>query len=178
MNLFVLDLDPTRAAQYHCDKHVVKMVLETAQILCTVHHQLDKSPSPLLYKATHKAHPCVVWAATNRANYKWTYQLFCALAAEYQHRYGRVHISFEKLQDALQWFPSELPTAKRRTPFAQAMPDRYRRPGEPVVAYRSYYAGEKQRMLKYTRRQPPDWLTLAVSLDRYSTITIGETHGS
>lgn len=178
MNLFVLDLDPIKAAQYHCDKHVVKMVLETAQILCTVHHQLDSAPSSTLYKPTHKAHPCVVWAGTNRANYRWTYQLFCALADEYTHRYGGHHTSFVKLHELLQWFPSELPNAKRRTPFAQAMPDQYRRPGEPVVAYRSYYVGEKQRMLKYTRRQPPDWLTLAVSLDRYTSIAIGENHGS
>lgn len=73
MNIFVLDYTPQKAAEYHCDKHVVKMILESAQILCAVHHKNGDSNVP--YKLTHKNHPCTIWAGESRSNYLWLTQL-------------------------------------------------------------------------------------------------------
>ena len=64
MNIFVLDNDPFKAAEYQCDKHVVKMVLETAQLLCSAH---ETAP----YKRTHYNHPCAIWTRSSLSNYMW-----------------------------------------------------------------------------------------------------------
>lgn len=156
MNLFVLDKTPELAARLHCDKHVVKMILETAQMLSTAHHELDGVGVPMgLYKATHRNHPCSIWVRTTRSNYLWAYRLFKALCAEYTHRYGKVHLCWMKLGFTLQDPPTNLSDGPL-TPHAQAMPDIYRHT-DPVVAYRRYYLGEKSSILNWTRRSVPDW---------------------
>lgn len=147
MNIFVLSKSPTLAAQYHCDKHVVKMVLETAQLLSTVAGEG--------YKPTHKNHPCTVWARESLANYHWLYALGQALGQEYTHRYGKVHKS-SLVIDSLPYAPATV-TGGMSTPFALAMPDEYRTDC-PVASYRAYYVGEKSRMLKYTNRRAPEWV--------------------
>ena len=81
MNIFVLDASPLRAAEMHCDKHVPKMVLETAQIMSTV---LNEKGLKGAYKSTHKNHPCTVWAGQSFANYMWTMALGMALGLEYE----------------------------------------------------------------------------------------------
>ncbi len=146
MNIFVLDEDPTIAAQYHCDKHVVKMVLETAQILSTV--------SGRGYKPTHVNHPCTVWARESKANYQWLYDLGVALGKEYTHRYRRKHKSSFVIAE--QWPCEDLPSGEL-TPFALAMPDEYK-VDCPVESYRAYYRGEKAAMLTYKHREVPSWL--------------------
>ena len=156
MNLFILDRDPRVAALYHCDKHVVKMTLETAQILSTVCHQLGHSFDGQ-YRATHTNHPCTVWARSSRENYVWALQLLEELGKEYSHRYGRRHAS-TALLEALRGCPTRLlMAAEAMTPFAQAMPEEYQQE-DPVAAYRSYYLGEKRGMLSYTNRDVPRWV--------------------
>jgi hypothetical protein len=94
MNIFVLDNDTRLAALYHCDKHVVKMILETAQLLCTAHRELDgdeRAARLSFYRATHKNHPCAKWARETRANYLWLYDLLKWLLHEYTFRYSKVH---------------------------------------------------------------------------------------
>ena len=164
MNIFALDKRPNIAAQMHCDKHVVKMVLETAQILSTVHHLYESKRAKDAYKPTHKNHPCVKWAAESMGNYQWLYRLFENLSREYKHRYGKNHKSWVKLWDVV----NVAPRSPRRmpgpvtllTPFALAMPDVYKFvSSDPVECYRAYYFHEKAEMLKYTNREPPEWLT-------------------
>ena len=65
MNIFMLHQEPQIAAQYHCDKHVVKMILESAQLLCTA---LNEAGVPMPYRVTHKNHPCSIWVRESRAN--------------------------------------------------------------------------------------------------------------
>jgi len=101
MNLFVLALDPIESARYHVDRHVVKMVLESAQILCTIHHLCDGEIGNGWYKPTHVRHPVVVWGAECVGNYQYIFNQFTALAEEYQFRYGREHLSWTKLGEAL-----------------------------------------------------------------------------
>ena len=110
MNIFYLDKNPVLAAQYHYDTHVVKMCLETAQLLCTAQHQYitkSKAKELDLYRATHVRHPCAIWVSQNSLAYVWTYELFEALLAEYKHRYGKTHAS-SYLCDALREPPSQM----------------------------------------------------------------------
>lgn len=151
MNIFVLDLNPMRAAQAHCDKHVVKMCLEYAQILSTV-ASLRGVNTP--YKPTHKNHPCVKWAAESPANYAWLYSLAIETGREYTARYGRVHKSTLALIELPE--PGAQPTP---TWFALAMPDEFKT-DDPVESYRNYYRGAKRDFASY--RAPaitPSWLS-------------------
>jgi hypothetical protein len=89
MNIFYLDRDPIEAARLQCDRHVVKMILETAQLLSTAHNELDGGQ--IAYKSTHKNHPSAVWARASAENYYWLQRHLGALGHEYFRRYGRVH---------------------------------------------------------------------------------------
>lgn len=153
MNRFVLDTDPAVAAVYHCDKHVVKMILEEAQMLCAVQRRYG-SEDERLYRATHAKHPCTLWAGETVANYQWAYSLLVALCKEYTHRYKKQHAT-ERLLDILSTPPDGLPEGPL-IPFAQAMPEEYKR-DDPVEAYRAYYLGEKAGFAKWTARDIPEW---------------------
>ena len=130
MNLFVLDNCPIEAARLQCDKHVVKMIVESAQMLSTVHRMLDgvqtRMPSKsgktmskawtlpdsrddILYRAVHMHHPCTIWTAESNNNYNWHYVHFVALCDEYQYRYGKVHATDTLLRDALKNPPINIP---------------------------------------------------------------------
>lgn len=145
MNIFVLSYRPRDAARDHCDKHVVKMILETAQLLSTAHRELDDVPkdSPL-YKSTHKNHPCAKWVRECSANYFWAYSLFDHLNREYTARYGKTHMSWVKLGQALSFSPRNIPVAANTTQFPLAMPIQYIHPGSEVLSYRNYYMGAKR----------------------------------
>jgi hypothetical protein len=161
MNIFALDNDADMAARMHCDKHVVKMVLETAQILSTVHHLYGSSVVGRVYKPTHKNHPSVKWAAECKGNYRWLYGLFMHLAREYTHRYNKEHKSWALLNNVFTESPDSMPGGLYdTTPFALAMPDVYKFvSSDPVECYRAYYMHEKADMLTYTNRRRPEWMT-------------------
>jgi hypothetical protein len=156
MNIFILDPDPVIAAQMQCDKHVVKMPLECAQMLSAVHHIHGSDNVDEMYKVTHRNHPCTVWAAQSRANYMWLFEHFRALSNEYRFRYGNTHLSWFKLRDVLSTPPAAL-IDDDLTPFAQAMPDEYKH-DDAVTAYRAYYLNDKAHMLAYTHRDMPSWI--------------------
>jgi len=140
MNIFFLDLDPEKAAVLQCDKHIVKMPLETAQMLCTVYHRYGEQAP---YKSTHANHPSTQWAGSSIENYRWLWKHGVALCNEYTHRYGKVHACLNILT-IVQCPPVKL-VARGFTRMPQAMPDQYK--GEDVVqAYREYYKGEKAKI--------------------------------
>ncbi len=159
MNIFYLDHDPVRCASFHGNKHVVKMILEYAQLLCTAHHLgddvLTDEERDKLYKRTHQNHPCAVWVRANQSHYEWLYQLFIALCDEYTHRYGRVHLTDVKLRHVLDKCP--IHTNVTPTPPPQVMPDEYQ-DDDTMTAYRAYYRQGKAELLVYTNRYAPDWL--------------------
>jgi len=152
MNIFVLDRNLEKCARAHCDRHVSKMILESVQILCTALH-LRGLQAP--YRATHRQHPCVLWAGASWDNFLWLSELARALNREYRYRYGRErdHASIAVL-DQISGARFE---SRGLTEFAQAMPDQYKVPGDPVSAYRAYYRGEKRGFATWTRRRPPGW---------------------
>jgi hypothetical protein len=157
MNIFVLDPDPMTAATLHCDTHVVKMILETTQMLCTV-HALVGNPVADGYKPTHANHPCTRWIAESSSNYVWAHRLLFGLHANYEHRYQRIHASKRLLiplyiAPGIQGNPS--PTA-----FVFAGPDSCIR--ETVVeSYRALYRLKQTTMrvpMRWTRSQRPEWM--------------------
>lgn len=156
MNIFVLSVIPSEAAEYHCDKHVVKMILETAQLLYTAHWILDpETLSPTAYRKTHVNHPCAIWARESIENYRWLSELGLCLCREYTYRYGKTHKTEEHLKWLSNNFPP-LPTVER-TPFRMAMPDEFKN-ADPVLAYHAYYLGAKERMLTFSKRPPPPFV--------------------
>ena len=151
MNIFVVDEDPQQAARDLCDKHVVKMPLESAQMLCTVLMELGVLGVP--YQPSHRNHPCTRWAATTRSNFDWLVTHGRALCNEYTKRYGRRH----KSEDVIEWCAQhrdELPDGPL-TPHAQAMPDTFRSTSA-VLAYRTYYREAKAGIVTW-KTAPPEW---------------------
>lgn len=158
MNIFLLDHDIEHCAQYHCDQHVVKMILESVQMLCTT---LNKMGLETPYRSTHSNHPCVIWAGESFDNFLWLKDLTLLLNDEYQYRFDKQqdHRSIDVLRSI-----SHYRFGRRGlTPFVQAMPDEYKVPGNTVEAYRRFYIGEKQQFARWTRRDKPDWFVEATA---------------
>lgn len=152
MNIFILDLDIKKCAQAHCDQHVNKMILESAQILCTA---LNKKGLTTPYKSTHANHPCVTWVERSYDNFEWLAQLAYALNAEARWRYekDKDHASVKIIQE----IESHCYERDGLLPFVQAMPEEYKVEGDPVGAYRKFYFEDKSRFATWTRREQPVW---------------------
>ena len=151
MNIFVVDNDPVVAATMLCDKHVVKMIVETAQMLCTVGRSNGYETR---YRSTHAKHPCTLWAGQSKQNWDWLVKHGLSMCEEYTRRYGRRHKTHDVIE-SLARLPIDLPTTGL-TPFAQAMPDQYKG-DDPVEAYRNYYKGEKSGFAKWKTSTPSWW---------------------
>jgi hypothetical protein len=171
MNIFVLADDAAESARMMCDKHVIKMILESCQLLSTAHHVLDGDELLVnsgkrkyktyictkknICKATMINHPCTIWTRETRANYIWLWRHAYALCKEYTRRYGKVHVMEQMLMNELYDPPVNI-TKGKITPFAQAMPEQYK-DTNAVVAYRKYYINEKVRFAKWKNSQAPNW---------------------
>ena len=142
MNIFYLSTDPEKAAKYMYNKHVVKMILESAQLLYTAHVISDGENANVPYKVTHKNHPSAIWARESTSNYKWLYNHMIALGEEYTRRYGKKHLTIIKCSGVLSKAPANV-TKTELTPMPQCMPDQYKVPGNSVEAYWNYYEAEK-----------------------------------
>ena len=177
MNVFVTNKNTKLCAIDHCDKHVVKMNIEYPQLLSTAHRLLDgdeyigtsktgrkarrwRHPEfeDQLYKASHIQHPSAVWTRQSDQHYMWLYQLWCDLLDEYTHRYGKKHLSGEKLRDILATPPKNIP----KTPWVDPPPAMKAYPqciveGNIVESYRNYYRVAKRDFAKWTKRQTPEW---------------------
>ena len=139
MNIFYLDEDPEVAAIVQYNKHVVKMILESAQMLCTAHRYYGNDDVP--YKTAHLNHPSTIWVRQNTKHYFWLYKHMLALGEEYTHRYGKIHMSITKCKEPLQLAPINMPTYKFEQP-PQCMPDEFKSDCA-INAYWAYYIGEK-----------------------------------
>lgn len=158
MNIFYLDKDPVIAAQMSCDKHCIKMILESAQMLSTAHRVLDGdeyADNVGLYKMTHKNHPSTIWVRSSSANYDWLYIHMVSLMNEYTHRYGKHHAT-ERLWTPLSKSPSSIPVVEFTDP-PQCMPEECK--GEDtVLAYQKYYIIEKSKIATWNKtRSAPKW---------------------
>jgi hypothetical protein len=175
MNIFYLDRDVKTCATYHNDKHVVKMILEYAQLLSTAHRMLDGKEyidassgrrikrwrlehdqmENMLYKASHINHPSAIWARQSNNNYNWLMCLFQELLQEYTYRYGKIHAT-DRLVYWLRQPPKNIPVGYLTQP-TPAMPDEYKVTGDSLQSYRNYYIGAKKTMAKWKNRPIPEW---------------------
>ena len=166
MNIFYLDKDPIKAAEMSCDKHVCKMIIESAQMLSTAHRVLDgqeftdktangrnikrwrhpdKDLDKILYKASHIKHPSTQWVMYNLHNYVWLYRHMMALHSQFKLRYNKSedHMTIQKLGNVLKDAPKKLPVRDSKEP-TPAMPDECKVPGDSVASYRKYYIMKKK----------------------------------
>ena len=142
MNIFYLDSDPVKAAQIQYNKHVVKMVLESAQMLCTAHHHYDNGHN-VPYKKAHYNHPSTIWCRQNASQYMWLYDHMIALGKEYTKRYKKTHLTITKCAEVLKQLPPTIPETIFTEP-PQCMPEQYKVIGDSLSAYWNYYEQEKQ----------------------------------
>ena len=177
MNIFYLDSDPVKSAELHCDKHVVKMIIEYAQLMSTAHRVLDgemyvdktannrrikrwcladKHMEEVVYKASHINHPSNIWIRSSDSHYQFVYDMFVALCNEYTHRYGKTHLTEEKLKDILQHLPNNIASADFVDP-PQAMPDDVKT-HDAIDAYQNYYRVYKKDFAKWTARETPGFM--------------------
>lgn len=151
MNIFVLSSNTKEAAIWHVDKHIVKMPLESAQMLCTsLHHHGFEAP----YKPVHVKHPCTLWTQATRSNYLWLCDLGIELCKEFTYRYGKVHSSEAIINLCLE-NRHVIPDGPL-TDFAQAMPDECKRPNA-IDAYREFYRKHKAHLATWKARSEPGW---------------------
>lgn len=160
MNIFYLHTDPVKCAEYHCDKHVVKMILESAQLLSNAHHMLDGEQVIIpIYKLTHKNHPSAIWVRSSSSNYGWLWQLLANLCKEYTYRYVKTHkVEREGLLTTLYTQPKNIPNIPFSPP-PPAMPDEYK-VTDSVQSYKNYYIGAKKSFARWTNRPVPVWFNV------------------
>lgn len=187
MNIFYLSHDHAQCAQWHVDKHVVKMILESCQLLSTARRLIDGVPkierrlvpgsSPekyrnvkrwvledypehdkIIYQATHVNHPSAVWVRQSLENYVWLSDLTFALIDEYKYRYGKDH-KCEIVARYLAHPPVKNFPQEGFTQPTPAMPDEYKVYGDSIASYWKYYRGAKSRMASWKNRDVPHWYT-------------------
>jgi hypothetical protein len=165
MNLFILSLIQKEIAEYMMDKHVSKILLEAVQMLCSAKRILepDDKINEKLYKLAHKNHPVTIWCRKSKKNFLWTLDLIEELHNEWKYRYNhpetKVHKSFIIAQILRQHLPNDDKfEEKNLTPFALAMPDKFKT-DNPVISYRNYYMSEeKQKIASWKKkREKPIW---------------------
>ena len=161
MNRFLINYSPELCARDLCDKHVVKMPLEEAQMLCTTVrlHAPEYAEKAGLYRAVHQKHPCTIWAGQTRANYLYSLDMFREMCREYTHRYGKVHASwrlYDALVDAAQYVPDGNITPHPEC-FSKHTDLKSGRPW-PIQSYRKFYMTKQKRFkMVWTKRNTPDW---------------------
>lgn len=164
MNIFVLSEDPIEAALAQCDKHVVKMITETAQLLSLGYSKFTSQEQfqhavkmGWAYRPTHENHPCSKWTLASKHNRRWLLEHADGLARTYTQRYGRVHKS-QHVIDCLfdLYLHCEDGDPAQHTPFTLCMPEQYRGV-DPVQSYRAFYIGEKARFAKWNHGPTPRW---------------------
>ena len=179
MNLFFLHVNPEICAQEHCDKHVVKMLLETVQMLYTVHHLCNSDmPDDAYKKVSMVHHPTVIWVGICFENYNYASTLGMCLSKEYTHRYNKIH----SCDTHIRWLHNNIPNFIQKefpyekckkqvvfsynqdiqnsgmTPVPLAMPDDVKQ-NDTIYSYRSYYIVHKKYFTKWTSRPIPNWFT-------------------
>jgi hypothetical protein len=177
MNIFYLDHDQQKCAEWSVDSHCVKMILESAQLLSTAHRvldgheyiddggkrkvkrwRLDDDRNAQLYSATHVNHPSAVWCRETEANYLWLWSLLREYCKEYTYRYGKTHkVEADGLLYDLRYTPHNTPLIYFTEP-PSAMDPKYIISKDPIINYRNYYKVGKVHLHRWKNRQPPEWI--------------------
>lgn len=193
MNIFVLDKHPTKAAEFHCDKHTTKMIVEYAQLLSTTHrlvsgtHYRAKSKNGRnisrwrlsnpdheknMYKATHWNNPCTKWVRESKGNYFWLWELAVALCGEYTRRYGKTHKTESIIKDWLYNPPKDLPSlGLTRFPFPSADQQYHR--NDIIETHRLFYMGDKINIAKWKMGNIPEWWNPSLHFPDRCGVSVG-----
>ena len=193
MNIFYVHKDPIISATMLIDKHVVKMIVESAQMLSTAHRMIDgtqytgktktgrnikrwRHPNSnmdnVLYKACHTGHPSTLWVMENAYNYHWLYKHMIALNDQFKLRYGHVkdHSTITLLKEILMYPPKNISLNKLPTDPTPAMPDDCKIPGDVVGSYRKYYIEHKQSFASWkSPGKMPTWYSEGIQHAKEST---------
>lgn len=171
MQIFAVDSDPKAAARALGDKHVVKMCLETAQILCTV-SWIHGQSAP--YQPTHVSHPCVRWTSEFAHHWEWVHAHGLELGREYEFRFRRQHASAAVIKSLSRPESIRAPRIRIQVPSftTRSLLPRYQRIPDPVSAHRQSYVNEKAHIAIYARgREPPDWIADALAFRNRSVVS-------
>jgi len=185
INIFYLDNNPKICAEMHCDKHVVKMIIEYAQMLSTNHRyldgqmyfeksantgrnikrwKLDDDREDHMYKVAHLNHPSTVWARKSKKNYIWLYELWINLCQEYTYRYEKIHLTQTKLENYLNRVPNNIPDGEWTQPTpAMAHVPQCIVPNDSLQSYHNYYIEDKVKFATWKKREIPEWFQRAVA---------------
>jgi len=187
LNIFYVHKDPVKSAKMLIDKHVCKMIIESAQMLSTAHRIIDgeqwedrtkagrrikrwrlknKEHEDIIYKASHVKHPSTLWVMKNIFHYNWLYNHMIALNDEFKLRYNHTkdHMTIQKLKDILIHPPKNIPVNVIGTDPTPAMPDECKIPGDVIGSYRKYYIEKKQSFASWkSPSKPPKWWTEGVA---------------
>ena len=172
MNIFYLDNDPAKAASHFYDKHKVKMILESAQMLCTAHHHYAELHYPMVeipYKKAHYNHPSTIWCRQNAEQYMWLYNHMLALGKEYTKRYNKTHLTITKCKEPLRHLPLGIPDSIFTEP-PQCMPEEYKVVGCSITAYWNYYEREKHTVANKNEQfkfRPDEYINVHNSNSNY-----------
>lgn len=198
MNIFYLSKDTRQCASEHCDKHIVKMVIEYAQLLSTAHRVIDGTEyygttsngrkikrwmlpderEKVLYKASHVNHPSAVWCRDSLSNYYWLSRLLTDCLDEYTYRYHKIHIiRSSKLEWRLKFSPQKIDKLKPFYEPPPAMPNEYKVVNNSIQSYRNYYIGSKVRFARWkSPRLTPEWFALAINKNEVKDIENANLH--
>jgi hypothetical protein len=182
MNIFILSLIQREIAEYMMDKHISKIILEAVQMLCSAKRILDPEDEEInntkIYKLAHKNHPVTIWCRKSKANYVWTLDLIEEMHNEWRFRYNHPPTKFHQSYQVAMLLKESIPADSKfevvgLTPFALAMPDKYKT-SDPVESYRNYYMSEeKQRFATWEKnRRKPDWYTYTIDFYIYVPVKI------
>jgi len=161
MNIFFLDKNPNLSAEYMCDKHIPKMLLETCQMLSTA-VQRYAGKLEKLYKPAYEKHPMTIWVGNSLSNFNWALEHATKIEEEYELRFNKIHKSGRIVRELNYNLPHNIIPEQGFTPPPQCMPDQYKLRSDLYVnAYRDYYKGEKEYFAKWIKGRPaPEWWAL------------------
>ena len=175
MNVFVTEPCPYESARVLPDKHIVKMPLETCQMLSMVYSKwyfdwgqlTKKDGTPYkTEKGAFKGHPCTIWAAENIYNTAWLVAHGFGLAKEYYERYGKAHTCLEPLVEARQIFEKRsgenIAIYCKAKDFPRAMPEKWKYDDsiDTFTAYKRYISSKPWAADNYLRKpdRKPQWM--------------------
>jgi len=165
MNIFILDRDVSKCAEYIDEVRLPKMILESTQMMASALYANRASDEEIpftkagksRYGNAHPNHPCTIWAGKNYLNYCFLRDLAIAMCRSYTARFGKIHACEAPIiHMGSLW--NKFVYSEEMSPFVQAMPDQYK-DKDPVRAYRAYYRSKENSKggVRYTRTQYPEW---------------------
>ncbi len=154
MNIFILDDDIQKNAEYYFDRHVHKLIVEHTQMLSTT---LRYTGVDIGYKTSHLNHPCTRWVRESLSNWRYLVKLTEALHEEWRYRYDHSSTKYHKSYEMMLTLPEPNILDIGLTKFTCAMDKTFIISNNPIENYRNYYIHAKQHLASWKKRNIPYW---------------------